>query len=83
MVNFHKKLGGDTAGTVDPNWSDKQGIQDYVTSYSVLSRGAGREEVNCGSGVHWALDSERELLCVFPCSYQYCCCYCSICLLFC
>jgi len=61
-VNSHKNPGGDTAGPADPNWPNKQGIR-----HPVMSR--WEPLLRC--------ESLRALLCVLPCSDQYCCCYCS------
>ena len=47
-VNFHQKLGGDTAWWADTNWPNKHSIQHHVPSCSVLSGGAGQGEVDRG-----------------------------------
>ena len=56
-VNFHKKLGEDTAGTAAPNWP-----KGYSIPYDVMLS-MQLEEVgwkgNCCSGTGWALGSGR------------------------
>jgi len=64
MVNFHKKLGGDTPSTADPNWPNKQHIQFHVTSCLVLKWGGwlGQGIAAQEQAGHWAV---RRLCCVF------------------
>jgi len=45
----------------------EQSIRYHAPSCLVLSRGAGRAEVNCSLEVRWAAGGERVLLCVFCC----------------
>ena len=88
-VNFHQKPGGDTTRRADPTWPNR-------TGYSILSAvmlgsgwgGVGQQEVNHGSGAcvrHRVMRVSLSIPAVcFSCSpCPYCCCYCSLCLLFC
>jgi len=88
-VNFHQKPGGDTARRADPAWPKRTGCSipcaamlgsglGSVAEGGRRSRGSGARTGRRGGESY----SVHFTVCFVYSPYQYCCCYCSLRLLF-
>ena len=74
---------GTQSGRLTPTWPNRAGYSIPCASFWVQVGGAGRWELTRGPEVHsGGSGSLGCAVCVVFSPYQYCCCSCSLCLLF-